>query len=56
MVEKFAYFKRGYLNIPVKSSKFLSSLLFCKRNIGLVVEDVVFLKEGFLDHKNDIFL
>ena len=42
--------------ILVKISKYLSSLLFCKRDLSLSFDDVVFSKGGFLDDKNDILL
>ena len=44
IVEKFAYFKTRSLMILVISSKYLSSLLFCSRDLGFVVWSRCFLK------------
>ena len=38
----------------VKSSKYLSGLLFCKKTFVFSIDDVVFLKGCFLDDKNVI--
>ena len=42
--------------ILVKISKYLSSLLFSKSDLGFTFDDLVFSKGGFLHHKNDILL
>ena len=40
----------------VISSKSLSTHLSVQETLGLSFNDAVFLKEGFLEHKNDILL
>ena len=42
--------------IMVISSKYLSGLAFCSRDLGFVASDVVLLKGGFLVYKNDFLL
>ena len=42
--------------ILVKNSKYLSSLIFCKKTLILSFDNFVFLKGGFLDDKNVILL
>ena len=42
--------------ILVKSSKYLSSLLFRNKTLVLSFDDVVFSKGGFLDDKDVILL
>ena len=56
IVENVAYFQRGYTMILVKNSKYLSSLIFCKKTLILSFDNFVFLKGGFLDDKNVILL
>ena len=40
----------------VRSCDYLSSLLFCNKDIDFVVLWCCFLKGGFLDNRNDILL
>ena len=40
--------------ILVKNSKYPSSVLFCKKRLWLLVNDLVFSKGGFLDEQNVI--
>ena len=36
----------------VRSSKYLSNVLYCERDLGFVFDDVVFSKGGFLGEEN----
>ena len=56
VVEKVAYFQRGYTMILVKKFHIFRAFFSVKETLVLSFDNFVFLKGGFLDDKNVILL